>query len=366
MSTAISFEGLSKSYLVRTYGVGSLRGDARSLVRGLRRVGRQVNALDDVSFEIKQGEAVALMGANGAGKTTALRVMSRITKPSAGLARVNGRVGALIEVGAGIHLELSGRENIWLYGSILGIPRSEIRKRFDSVVDFAEIHQQLDTQAKFYSYGMQMRLAFSIASCLEPEILLVDESLSVGDANFQAKCLNRVQGLSAAGTTVVFVSHDVSILEQTCDRGILLQSGRVIDDGDIEGVLNRYLLAMAERRSVATGDDGARIVATSCVDDDGRPLPVVAKGQPLTVRIDVASPGDQTRLYLRVATPTADIIDCSMPAPLPGCTQEVSYLCRLDSLPLRPGLYLVRCRAWLRHNRSDRGGVSRDGIVPYS
>jgi lipopolysaccharide transport system ATP-binding protein len=198
-------------------------------------------ALRDVSFEIKQGEVVGIIGRNGAGKSTLLKILSRITEPTQGRVRIKGRVASLLEVGTGFHPELTGRENVYLNGAILGMSRAEIKKKFDEIVAFADVEKFLDTPVKRYSSGMYVRLAFAVAAHLEPEILIVDEVLAVGDAAFQKKCLGKMQEVSKGGKTVVFVSHQMNSVSAFCERGVLLEHGRVICDDRVGLVIDRYL-----------------------------------------------------------------------------------------------------------------------------
>ena len=188
-------------------------------------------ALKDISFEVKDGEVLGIIGRNGAGKSTLLKILSRITKPTTGSADVYGRVGSLLEVGTGFHPELTGRENIFLNGAILGMTRREIQRRFDEIVAFAEVEQFLDTPVKRYSSGMYMRLAFAVAAHLEPEILVVDEVLAVGDAAFQKKCLGKMSDVAHSGRTVLFVSHNLAAVERICDTAVFLQNGRIAATG---------------------------------------------------------------------------------------------------------------------------------------
>lgn len=198
-------------------------------------------ALQDVSFEVSEGDTLGVVGNNGAGKSTLLKILSRITKPTSGSARIRGRVGSLLEVGTGFHNELSGRENIYLNGAILGMKRTEIASKFDEIVDFSEIEKFLDTPVKHYSSGMYMRLAFAIAAHLEPEVLIVDEVLAVGDINFQRKCLGKMGEVSASGRTILFVSHNLGSLGQICNKGLLLEKGRMIAHGPIGEITAKYL-----------------------------------------------------------------------------------------------------------------------------
>jgi lipopolysaccharide transport system ATP-binding protein len=198
-------------------------------------------ALKDVSFEIKQGDRVGIIGRNGAGKSTLLKILSRITEPTKGRISINGRVASLLEVGTGFHPELTGRENIFLNGAILGMGREEIKQKFDEIVDFAEVERFLDTPVKRYSSGMYVRLAFAVAAHLEPEILIVDEVLAVGDAQFQKKCLGKMQEVGKEGRTVIFVSHNMAAISQLCDTAVLLKQGHVLVQGSTESVVRQYL-----------------------------------------------------------------------------------------------------------------------------
>jgi lipopolysaccharide transport system ATP-binding protein len=198
-------------------------------------------ALKDINFEVKHGEVLGIIGRNGAGKSTLLKILSRITKPTTGRFELNGRVGSLLEVGTGFHPELTGRENIYLSGAILGMKRNEINRKFDEIVDFAEIEKFLDTPAKHYSSGMYMRLAFSVAAHLEPEILLVDEVLAVGDAEFQKKCLGKMGDVAGEGRTVLFVSHNMGAVKQLCKKTISLDKGRLLFIGKTWDVIDNYI-----------------------------------------------------------------------------------------------------------------------------
>lgn len=215
-------------------------------------------ALKDVSFEIGQGELVGIIGRNGAGKSTLLKILSRITTPTEGEVRLRGRVGSLLEVGTGFHPELTGRENIFLNGAILGMRRTEIARKFDDIVAFAEIEKFVDTPVKFYSSGMYTRLAFSVAAHLEPEILVVDEVLAVGDLSFQKKCLNKMQDVGQDGRTVLFVSHNMAAITRLCHRAILLDAGRVIADGPAHKVVGTYLNSGLGKMSIRQWDDPVR------------------------------------------------------------------------------------------------------------
>src|SRR6202046_3882392 len=245
--SVIHVEGLVKRYRVgereRYFALRDVL--ARALRAPFRRnsARRPVDylwALRDVSVDVRQGEVVGLVGRNGAGKTTLLKLLSRITRPTAGFAEVRGRVGSLLEVGTGFHPELTGRENIYLSGAILGMKKGEIDRKYDAIVAFAEIDRFLDTPLKHFSTGMQMRLAFAVAAHLEPEILLVDEVLAVGDLEFQRKCLGKMQEVSKSGRTILFVSHQMNQIRRLCERVIWIDSGQVRLDGFAETVIGAY------------------------------------------------------------------------------------------------------------------------------
>jgi len=234
-------------------------------------------ALKDVSFEIKQGEVVGVIGRNGAGKSTLLKILSRITEPTEGYAEIHGRVGSLLEVGTGFHPELTGRENIYLNGAILGMKKTEIDRKFDEIVAFAEVEKFIDTPVKHYSTGMSVRLAFSVAAHLEPEILLVDEVLAVGDAAFQKKCLGKMGEVAKRGRTVLFVSHNMFAVQGLCQRGLLLESGRLRLDSDAAAVIGTYLHLGVEKGGEvncnfpedAPGDERGRLKAVRVVSEGG-------------------------------------------------------------------------------------------------
>jgi lipopolysaccharide transport system ATP-binding protein len=235
------------------------------------------HALRDVSFEIKPGEIVGVIGRNGAGKSTLLKILSRITEPSSGVADIYGRVGSLLEVGTGFHQELSGRENVYLNGAILGMKKAEIQRKFDEIVAFAEVERFVDTAVKHYSTGMQLRLAFAVAAHLEPEILLVDEVLAVGDARFQKKCLSKMQDVGQQGRTVLFVSHNMTAVTRLCKRCLLLDDGRLVKDASAHEVIGAYMhsesgtTAKREWRDDKNAPAGeiARLCAVKVSDSDG-------------------------------------------------------------------------------------------------
>jgi len=256
IDTVIKVENLSKEYQLGTISHGTLYRDLQSWSAKLRgkadpnsKIGSNgygvqngsFKALDNVSFEVKQGDVLGIIGRNGAGKSTLLKIISRVTAPSSGEIKIKGRVASLLEVGTGFHPELTGRENIFLNGAILGMTKKEIQRKLDEIVDFAEIENFIDTPVKRYSSGMYVRLAFAIAAHLEPEILILDEVLSVGDAQFQKKCMGKMDGISKEGRTVLFVSHNMQAIQTLCNRAVWINSGSIEQDGIVFSVVSTYL-----------------------------------------------------------------------------------------------------------------------------
>jgi len=248
-------------------------------------------ALKEVSFDIRQGEVVGIIGRNGAGKSTLLKILARVTKPTQGTAEVCGRMGTLLEVGTGFHPELTGRENVFLSGAILGMSKSEIRRKFDEIVAFAEVEKFIDTPLKHYSSGMQMRLAFAVAAHLEPEILLVDEVLAVGDLEFQRKCLGKMGEVARAGRTVLFVSHNIGAITRLCPRTIWLDAGEIVSDAPSPEVANAYqkkFLANSStwsRPNHVGHDRQVCFVDASVTDDDGTSRNVFSGNEQITIKL---------------------------------------------------------------------------------
>lgn len=267
MRTVIRAENLSKLYYLGGGRSNSLRDAVMNFVVNPKfsQSKDEFWALRDVSFSLDEGETLGVIGNNGAGKSTLLKILSRITKPTGGTVEMRGRVGSLLEVGTGFHNELSGRENIFLNGAILGMPRREIEKQFDEIVAFSELERFLDTPVKHYSSGMYMRLAFAVAAHLEPEILIVDEVLAVGDVAFQKKCLNKMQDVSRTGRTVLFVSHDMSAIARICRRAIALSAGKVIADGATNDIVREYLSESWGMTAEKIYESGAPIPSSEAV-----------------------------------------------------------------------------------------------------
>ncbi len=238
---AIKVTGLGKKYTIGKEKDSSLRSTLAGAFKSSAQKGKDFWALKDVNFEIKKGEVVGIIGKNGAGKSTLLKVLSQITKPTEGRIEINGRVASLLEVGTGFHPELTGRENIYLNGTILGMTRKEVKAKFDEIVEFSGVKQFIDTPVKHYSSGMYVRLAFAVAAHLEPEILIIDEVLAVGDAEFQKKCLGKMEDVAKEGRTVIFVSHDLGAVSVLCNSGILIQNGKTESFKNIDTCITSYL-----------------------------------------------------------------------------------------------------------------------------
>ncbi len=291
MQTAIEVEGLSKRYRLgqNLGGYKTLRETLMSRRRRDAADEAHLWALRDVGFSVPQDQALGLIGPNGAGKTTLLKILARITQPTTGISRTRGRAGALLDVGTGFHPELTGRENIYLNAAILGMSRREVRRRFDEIVDFAGLERFLDTPLKRYSWGMYLRLAFAVAAHVEPDIVIVDEVLAIGDARFRAKCLEKMSEFGQEGRTVVFVSHDLGSITQLCRRAIWLDHGQIQADGPSEEIVRRYVRDSVGDvpRADFTPDPSRRVqvLAAEVADGSGVAIDHPERGQPLTLRV---------------------------------------------------------------------------------
>jgi ABC-2 type transport system ATP-binding protein len=296
-------------------------------------------ALRDVTLKAEPGESIGLVGVNGSGKTTLLKILTRVMYPYAGSVEVGGRVGALIEVRSGIHPDLTGRENTYLYGSILGLRRKQVAQRFDDIVGFAQLEDAIDRQVKFYSSGMQMRLGFAIAAFLEPDVLLVDEALAVGDTAFQQRCLDRMQYQLAQGTTLVFVSHDLAAVEATCSRGLWLREGRVVADGPAREVLGQYRRSIEQ--AAATEDPLTGVVRILKSEVEAVGSQIARTQEPVEVRMVVESPDPHpATIYVGFSEgPASPIFTLNRDVPLRVGQTEVR--CTIPRLPLPRGRFYV-------------------------
>jgi lipopolysaccharide transport system ATP-binding protein len=329
---------------------------ARAVLRGEAAQGgnEMFWALRDVAFEIKRGEIVGVIGRNGAGKSTLLKVLARITEPTRGEIRMRGRVGALLEVGTGFHPELSGRDNVFLNGAILGMRREEIQKKFDAIVAFAEVEKFIDTPVKHYSSGMYMRLAFGIAAHLEPEILIVDEVLAVGDLAFQRKCLGKMEEVARQDRTVLFVSHNMSVVRTLCTRGIVLEAGRVTIDASAAEATTAYTNTFNSASSVEKDGLANRQGRTSgavrfskfrMVDDAGRDRVNFRPGETVRLQLSVKAYQDVADLgfYVSISSGTTNEVVTSIKDVLATAAiqagSEFAFEIALPEMRLRPGDY---------------------------
>lgn len=350
----ITVERLGKGFTLRHQRqerYTALRDVMADKVKGLFRRGAPVSteefrALDDVSFTVNAGDRVGIIGRNGAGKSTLLKVLSRITPPSSGRVTIEGRVASLLEVGTGFHPELTGRENIFLNGAILGMSRAEIASKFDEIVAFAEVERFLDTPVKRYSSGMYVRLAFAVAAHLEPEILVVDEVLAVGDAAFQRKCLGKMESVSGEGRTVLFVSHQMDAVQRLCNKGLLLHQGRLVANGAMDEVVRHYLqrnaAAEAEFVFAAPTDAPPAYARWLRVEDaDGRPMPELPIGADwqARVRFTVERPLDGFVIALGVSTLLDLPIRTTWSAPRAIAPGEYEVVFKGDGIHLTDGQY---------------------------
>lgn len=305
-------------------------------------------ALKDVSFDVKRGEVVGIIGRNGAGKSTLLKILSRITKPTEGFAEIHGRVGSLLEVGTGFHPELTGRENIYLNGSIMGMPRATIDRKFDDIVSFAEVDQFIDTPVKRYSSGMHMRLAFAVAVHLEPEVLIIDEVLAVGDAQFQKKCLERISGIGKGGRTILLVSHNLYAVRSICQRVFVLEKGHLIAQGETNATVDKYVsqINQQDRLDQTVVETASFIVNDVTIQSLNSSL--IKTFDPVEIRVrftaktDILDPG----LYVGLLTNEhqritgLDFKDFQTVAPIrAGQQSELGF--SLDTLPILPGTYQI-------------------------
>jgi ABC-type polysaccharide/polyol phosphate transport system ATPase subunit len=358
---AIRFEDVSKKFILHRERSRSFQDLALNLVRRDNNSREVFWALQDVSFTVEQGEMVGLIGPNGAGKSTALKLISRIIEPTSGRIEVNGRVGALLELGAGFHPDLTGRENIYLNGSILGLSRAQIRHRLDAIIDFAELEHFIDVPVRHYSSGMYVRLGFSVAVNTEPEILLVDEVLAVGDAAFQRKCLDRINDLRRKGVTILFVSHSAETVRAICPRALWLDNGRLVSDGLAESVVTRYLThtwgalegslgpEAGEDRRYGSGE--VRIVGVRLLDGHGQEKQLFQVGEPLTVEMRYRAERRVERPVFGLAIHRSDGTHITGPntqfagLDIPVVKGEGAVLYRVDHLPLMEGTYYLSVAA---------------------
>ena len=364
-SDAIAIERLGKRYTIGARQVGNttFRESLTSMVTAPWRRFRhlaghgedatQFWALQDVSFTVAVGEVIGIVGPNGAGKSTLLKILSRITPPTTGFVDLSGRVSSLLEVGTGFHPELTGRENVFLNGAILGMYRSEIRRKFDAIVAFAELDQFIDTPVKHYSSGMFVRLAFSVAAHLDPEILIVDEVLSVGDMHFRNRCLGRMQDLRGEGRTVLFVSHDLTSVRQLCTRALLLSAGRVVDDGSPADVTRRYEQQHHEQAAVPSAavdrahpPRGYHLRRVELRNAAGATTSRFDAGEVMEIHLWASgrAPENSYGVEFKLLNDTDEVISFGAANPVQNTYYQAGdehFVCRLGPLPLTQGAYAL-------------------------
>lgn len=381
MGGVISVVGLSKKYRIRheTQRYRSLREELAAAISGairkpFRRHGGAHHgtnedfwALKDVNFTVEHGDRLGIIGRNGAGKSTLLKILSRITDPTEGRIEITGRVSSLLEVGTGFHPELSGRENIFLNGAILGMRADEVRRKFDQIVEFAEVERFLDTPVKRYSSGMYVRLAFAVAAHLEPDVLVVDEVLAVGDTQFQQKCLGRMEELSKSGRTILFVTHNMDAMLALCNRGLVLEKGEVVFDGKPLEARQHYLAQVSSAdysvtRNAGRGGSGGVSVERVWVSSRGKAATSVESGDPITFYLLASVAADYShrkdlevsfsvdsiegqRLYTVISSWSCEEVDAS--------SGEIRVACDLEAIPLAPGKYLINATIIFRGDTLD-------------
>jgi len=363
---AVEFDNVAKRYVIRHQKTGYLKD---RLTTGLQRLNPFARsqpdetvedfwALQDVSFRIQPGESVGIIGPNGSGKSTTLKILAGVTEQTSGRVAVNGKLGALIEVGAGFHPELSGRENVFLNGSILGMKKADISKRFDAIVAFAEVEKFIDTPVKHYSSGMYVRLGFAIAVHNDPEILLVDEVLAVGDVSFQRKCFDRMKELKRSGRTFILISHSMSQIQSLCERVIMLKNGRLVADGSPAEVTEIYNQQQGQgggsRREQVQSALDVRITRTRLLDRHGNAISRAEPGQPVFFEIeyDAREPLPNAIGWLHLNRDGVRVFDSdtgNLGIPLGTLSGTGILRCELPDLPLMPNAYDVQVGIFDEH-----------------
>jgi lipopolysaccharide transport system ATP-binding protein len=380
-NTAITIENISKCYLVGhkskqterytalrdvlVQSMGSFYQKSKDMLHGRPLIiGDEIEefwALKGVNLEINIGDRIGIVGRNGAGKSTLLKILSRITDPTKGKITMRGRVSSLLEVGTGFNSELTGRENIFLNGAILGMTKNDIKARFDEIVEFAQVEQFLDTPVKRYSSGMFVRLAFAVAAHLEPEILIVDEVLAVGDLNFRNKCLGKMKEIGQSGRTIIFVSHDMSTVRQLCDRAVIMGDGQVLDTGTTEEITRKYEKASQElaedRLSTVHRKNGSAGYHFSKVElrnaEDGQPSTEFQAGDTIEIHLWASEkpPADSFTIEFYLFNEKGDRISFGAANPVRDhyySQEDMHYICKIGPLPLTSGVYSISfsARVW--------------------
>ncbi len=346
MKPILELKNIGKKYQIRSSqsGYSSLRESLSNF--SIRKQNRDIFwALNDISFDVNAGETIGIIGRNGAGKSTLLKVLSRITKPSTGSILARGRVASLLEVGTGFHPELTGRENIYLNGSLLGMRKNEIDLKFSEIVEFSGVERFLETQLKHFSSGMQLRLAFAVAAFLEPEILIIDEVLAVGDAEFQKKCLSKMQDVSKSGRTILFVSHQMGAIRNLCERVIVLESGRVKFDGDTLAGIQQYLNRNSDSLSI-TPPNNTEVWMEEVSLNEGNQSSTIQYGDDLSIIVKCRAQKDLSAYFGFVIHSQDGIpILCAnnrySNTPIPVGNSGAKFKILLGKVPLMRGIYTI-------------------------
>jgi lipopolysaccharide transport system ATP-binding protein len=376
MKPVIQFANVSKRYnlgMTRTSLPSVVSQWAGQMLRGNSKTSADRKyhwALKDVSFELEKGQSLALVGPNGAGKSTVLKLLAKITNPTSGKVNVDGQLSALIELGAGFHPDLTGRENIYLNGTILGLTYKDIQKRYDEIVAFSEIEEFIDTPVKRYSSGMTVRLGFAVASCIEPDILLVDEVLAVGDASFRQKCIERIKTLLSNGTSLIFVSHDMGLVRAVCERAIYIDHGQVQSTGTSGEIIDQYNQILERRRiekmnlsdhGAGDAEGGVEVTKVEVLSSDGQPVREIYGDKPVEVRVQYTAYKNLGKSNAIVLIYRSDgLMCCNIRSYLDGYPMSIEkgqgeYSVKLEPLQLFGGMYYVT--TWIM-NADDSDGIA--------
>ena len=381
---ALRLDNVKKRYRLGVIGGGTLQGDIQSWwarIRGKEdpntKIGTNIDtkkgsfmALDGISFDVKKGERLGIIGGNGAGKSTTLKILSRVTAPTEGAVYINGRISSMLEVGTGFHPELTGRENIYLNGAILGISREEVDRKLDNIIDFSECRQFIDTPVKRYSSGMYVKLAFAVAAHLDSEILIMDEVLAVGDMKFQQKCLKKMQDVAEnEGRTVLYVSHNMNTIRQLCDRCVVLEKGKLIFDGDVEKAIEIYMHQNEDFRlsyeysNVKRSINESRRLQLTGIDFLNRIKTQIKKGEKLELKIhckineDISNVGIRFEIFYLDQTIAGTMFSNNMVSGKKG--EQIDIVADMETKHFAPGKYKVVALAYERDNYGNQVGVDR-------
>ena len=381
---ALRLDNVKKRYRLGVIGGGTLQGDIQSWwarIRGKEdpntKIGTNIDtkkgsfmALDGISFDVKKGERLGIIGGNGAGKSTTLKILSRVTAPTEGAVYINGRISSMLEVGTGFHPELTGRENIYLNGAILGMSREEVDRKLDNIIDFSECRQFIDTPVKRYSSGMYVKLAFAVAAHLDSEILIMDEVLAVGDMKFQQKCLKKMQDVAEnEGRTVLYVSHNMNTIRQLCDRCVVLEKGKLIFDGDVEKAIEIYMHQNEDFRlsyeysNVKRSINESRRLQLTGIDFLNRIKTQIKKGEKLELKIhckineDISNVGIRFEIFYLDQTIAGTMFSNNMVSGKKG--EQIDIVADMETKHFAPGKYKVVALAYERDNYGSQVGVDR-------